>query len=294
MSLGKAHAARLRWRAMTSAGTCVYPASVFDPVSARLAEDAGFEVGMVAGSTASLAVLAAPDLMVLTLCELADQCRRIARACGLPLLVDADHGYGGVLNVRRTVEELEQAGVAAITLEDTLLPAPFGASGKSALVSVEEGVAKMRAAVDARGDAALAIVARTSALQITGLADTLVRIRAYEACGVDAVFVVGVKDWDELDQVRQATSLPLLLGNAGAALSDRQRLAVHGVVVCLQGHQPMAAMVQALEGAYRALRAGTSPLSLEGLASPALMRRASRADLHDSWTEHAVATPGSG
>src|SRR5665213_3782361 len=105
---------------------CVHPGSVFDPISARIAEDLGFEVGMFAGSIASFTVLGAPDLVVLTLTEFADQIRRITRAGGLPLLVDADHGYGNALNVMRTVQELETAGVAALTIEDTVLPRPFG------------------------------------------------------------------------------------------------------------------------------------------------------------------------
>src|SRR6266404_5233103 len=96
------------------------------------------------GSTASLTVLGAPDLIVLTLSEFAGQAYRINRAGGLPLLVDADHGYGNALNVKRTVEELETAGVAALSIEDTVLPTPFGAVGKTSLISLEEGVGKMR------------------------------------------------------------------------------------------------------------------------------------------------------
>src|SRR5208282_4019634 len=122
---------RRRFRAVLSGTRCVHPASVFDPISARIAEDLGFEVGMLAGSVASFAVLGAPDLMVLTLSELAEQAYRICRAGNLPLLVDADHGYGNALNAKRTVEELESAGVAALTIEDTLLPASFGALGET-------------------------------------------------------------------------------------------------------------------------------------------------------------------
>src|SRR5258705_1477193 len=117
---------RERFRAILAGGRCVYPGSVFDPVSARIAEDLGFEIGMFAGSIASLTVLGAPDLIVLTLSEFAQQALRINRAGNLPLLVDADHGYGNALNVKRTVEELETAGVAALTIEDTVLPRPFG------------------------------------------------------------------------------------------------------------------------------------------------------------------------
>src|SRR5829696_6814445 len=105
-------ARREAFRAILDGDRCVYPASVFDPLSARIAEDIGFELGMFAGSVASLAVLGAPDLIVVTLTEFAEQALRINRAGSLPLLVDADHGYGNALNVKRTVEELETAGVS--------------------------------------------------------------------------------------------------------------------------------------------------------------------------------------
>ncbi len=107
-------------------GACIHPGSVHDAISARIAEELGFEVGMFAGSIASFTVLGAPDLIVLTLTEFAAQAYRINRAGKLPLMVDADHGYGNALNVMRTVQELETAGVAALMIEDTLLPRAFG------------------------------------------------------------------------------------------------------------------------------------------------------------------------
>ena len=120
---------RERFRALISGGRCVHPGSVFDPISARIAEDIGFEVGMFAGSIGSMTVLGAPDIILLTLTEFAQQAYRINRAGNLSLMVDADHGYGNALNVTRTVEELESAGVAALTIEDTDLPQPFGTVG---------------------------------------------------------------------------------------------------------------------------------------------------------------------
>src|SRR6202045_3181788 len=127
---------RNRFRAVLNGSRCVHPGSVYDAISARIAEDIGFELGMFAGSVASMAVLGAPDLIVLTLSEFADQAYRIGRAAELPLLVDADHGYGNALNVMRTVEELEMAGVAALSIEDTDLPRGYGPSDKAALLSL--------------------------------------------------------------------------------------------------------------------------------------------------------------
>lgn len=127
---------RKRLRAILKGTECLSPASVFDALSARVAEAVGYKIGMLAGSTASSTTLAAPDLIVLTLTEFADQVRRIMRGCDLSLLVDADHGYGNALSVMRTVEELETAGIAGMSVEDTLLPEPFGGGGKGGLISI--------------------------------------------------------------------------------------------------------------------------------------------------------------
>src|SRR6201992_2111356 len=113
-------------RAILSGLSCVHPGSVYDATSIRIAEDLGFQVGMFGGSVASLAVLGDPDIALITLTGLAEQVRRMSRAAALPVLVDADHGYGNALNVRRTVQELEAAGAAGLTIEDTLLPQPYG------------------------------------------------------------------------------------------------------------------------------------------------------------------------
>ena len=142
---------RLAFREVLEGERAVHPGSVYDPISARMAEDLGFEIGMFAGSIASATVLGAPDYIVLTLTEFAQQVHRICRAGTLPLLVDADHGYGNALNVKRTVEELETAGVAALTIEDTSLPRGFGASGPM-LISLDEGIGKMKAALEGRQD----------------------------------------------------------------------------------------------------------------------------------------------
>ena len=146
------------FRSLLSKQECYFPGSVSDPLSARMAEEIGFEVGMFAGSIASMTVLGAPDLTLLTLSEFSDQAHRICRACELPIIVDADHGYGNALNVMRTVESLEIAGVSALSIEDTELPISFGSNNKPQLISVEEGVNKMRAALAARIDPNLVIM----------------------------------------------------------------------------------------------------------------------------------------
>src|SRR4029078_11775001 len=146
---------RKRLRAVFAGNQCISPASVYDGLSARVAESVGYKVGMLAGSVASNTTLAAPDLIVLTLTEFADQVRRIMRASDLSLIVDADHGYGNALNVMRTVEECEHSGVSAMSIEDTLLPTRFGKTGGEELIAKEEGVGKMKAALKARQDPSL-------------------------------------------------------------------------------------------------------------------------------------------
>jgi carboxyvinyl-carboxyphosphonate phosphorylmutase len=267
---------REAFRAVLEGGACVHPASVFDPISARIAEDLGFEIGMFAGSVAAMTVLGAPDLVVLTLSEFADQAHRICRAGTLPLLVDADHGYGNALNVMRTVEELETAGVAALSIEDTALPRRFGTGAKPELIALEEGKAKMRAAVAARRDERLVIAGRTSAIGIAGLDETLRRATAYAATGVDAIFLVGLRTRAELDAVAAAVKLPLILGGAGPALMDRDYLAARGVRVCLQGHQPFMAAIEAVRATMTALRQGKAPKDLTGLADKALVAQVTR------------------
>ncbi|GIK82508.1 MAG: oxaloacetate decarboxylase [Alphaproteobacteria bacterium] len=276
---------RERFRAVVNGNRCIYPGSVYDPVSARIAEELGYAAGMLAGSVASLAVLGAPDIVVLTLTEFADQACRINRAGKLPLIVDADHGYGNALNVMRTVEELETAGVAALTIEDTVLPAAFGAADGARLVSVAEGVGKMRAALAARQDPRLLIIGRTAALGISGLDDTIARLKAYEAAGVDMLFMTGLKSRAELDAVAAAVKLPLALGGAAAELQDLDYLGARNVRVCLQGHAPFMAAVAAVHATLKALRDGTKPDALPGLASGELMARVTRQSDYTRWTK---------
>lgn len=250
---------RLALREVLAGNRCLFPASVFDPVSARIAEDLGFEVGMFAGSVASLTVLGAPDMIVLTLSELAEQARRVCRAGHLPLVVDADHGYGNALNVARTVEELETAGIAALTIEDTALPMAYGEVGNTRLVEVGEGIGKMRAALAARQDESLVIAGRTSAASVTDIADAVARISAYQEAGVDMLMLVGVKTRADLDAIAAVARVPLMLGGAGAELMDADFLAERGVRICLTGHQPFMAAVRAVHETLKTLRAGTLP-----------------------------------
>ena len=270
---------RERYRAVLAGNVCVHPGSVFDPISARAAEDLGFEVGMFAGSIASGTVLGAPDYVVLTLSEFAEQIYRICRAGQLPLMVDADHGYGNALSVKRTVEELEASGVAALTIEDTVLPMQFG--GGARFISLEEGVGKMKAALSGRTDPNLVVAGRTSSLA-EGLDECLRRVKAYEAAGVDAIFLAGASTRAEVEAVNAELNIPLLLGGAGGELSDKAWLGENGVRVALQGHLPFQAAIKAVYDTLKALRDGVAPGDLrDSLASADLIAQVTRKDDYD-------------
>lgn len=276
---------RERYRRVLAGRECVHPASVFDAMSARMAESLGFEIGMFAGSIASATVLGAPDLVVLTLTEFAEQIRRITRGSDLSLMVDADHGYGNALNVMRTVEELETAGVSALTIEDTALPLSFGGENDG-LISQAEMVGKLRAAVAARQDPTLIVIGRTAVLRFVDLQEAQTRIKAYAATGIDALFLTGTRTWEQLEAVRQATSLPLLMGGAPPEMADRERLGAAGVRIALQGHMPFYAAAKAVYDTLKHLRDGGAPAALnDKVASDELLNIALKRQDYARWQQ---------
>jgi carboxyvinyl-carboxyphosphonate phosphorylmutase len=267
-------------RAVLSGNVCVRPGSVYDATSIRIAHDLGFPLGMFGGSVASLVVLGDPDITLITLTELCEQMRRMSRAAELPVIVDADHGYGNALNVRRTVQELEAAGAAGLTIEDTLLPQAFGVV-EPQLISLEEGVGKMKAALDGRSDPLLVIFGRTGTRgggpKASSFAECIERAKAYEATGVDALFFTGLTTRQEVQAIASATKLPLVLGNTQGELDDPAFLISQRVKIALQGHAPFAAATLAVYETLKALREGTAPKNLKGLASSELTARLTRA-----------------
>src|SRR5258708_5040283 len=198
-------------RSILNGSGCIRPGSVYDATSIRIAEDLGFEVGMFGGSVASLAVLGDPDIALITLTELCEQMRRMSRAAHLPVLVDADHGYGNALNVRRTVQELEAAGAGGLAIAGTLLPQAFG-QAKTQLISLDEGVSKIEAALDGRGDPSLVIVGRTGAASVSGVEDAIARARAYETAGGDTLFFTGLETRAGLEALCAPATPPIVLG----------------------------------------------------------------------------------
>lgn len=278
MATPSQHDLRNDFRALLASDQCFFTASVFDPMSARIAADLGFEVGILGGSVASLQVLAAPDFALITLSEFVEQATRIGRVTRLPVIADADHGYGNALNVMRTITELERAGVAALTIEDTLLPAQYGHKSTD-LIPLDEGVGKMRAALEARIDPAMAIIARTNAGQLDDEA-AVERVCAYQAAGVDAICLVGVRDFEHLERLAAPLDIPLMLVTYGnPELRDRERLAALGVRVVVNGH---AAYFAAIKATYDCLREQRDIAASE-LSASQLSTRYSTLDEYRAW-----------
>ena len=260
---------RNRFRAILQGSRCVSPVTVFDALSARIAESVGCEVGILSGSICAATMLGLPDQALQTLTEFSDQVRRITRASDISVFVDADNGYGNAFNAMRTVEELEHAGVSGLAIEDVDLPARFGGPTMS-LVSSDEMAGKLRAAVAARHDPSLVIAARTAALKVESLESAVARARRYAGTGVDAIFVVGLKTLEEVDAFLGAIHLPLVVGTAPAL--RRKDLESRGVRFCLQGHPAVAAVAKTLQATYSHLQAGGHPSDLAPmLASPEQM-----------------------
>jgi carboxyvinyl-carboxyphosphonate phosphorylmutase len=275
---------RNRLRAILKGDVCKSPATVWDALSARVAEAAGFECGILSGSVSATTVLGAPDLALQTLGEFAAQVRCVTRASDLSVFVDADQGYGNALNAMRTVEELEHAGLAGLAIEDLVMPAHFGRKGALELISVPEAVGKLKAALAARSDPSLVIVARTASLRVDPIAQVVERTRAYAGTGVDALFLSGLKKVEDLDAIRAAVDIPIIVGSTpgirGAELQKR------GVRFRLQGHAVLAAVAKAMYDTYMHLKAEGDPEALKPrLATPEEMARLLRAADYERFEE---------
>ena len=262
MSLATFTERRTRLRGLLARDQLTIPGSVFDATSARLAQAAGYEMGLMGGSVASAVALGAPDIVLLTLSDFVEQVRRVTRASDIPLMADADHGYGNAINVRRTVQDLEAAGVCAMSIEDTLLPRRFG--GKDGeLISHAEFAGKLHAAVDARTDASLVIVGRTAGVTVGGIDELVARVKICAEAGVDAVFATGVKTLEEVQAIAGACDVPLLLNALPFPDAD---LLANQVRITMQGHIPYYVALKALYDSFLFLRNGGSPEELRARA----------------------------
>src|SRR5579875_118080 len=196
-------------RARLKKGLLVLP-GVFNAITALLAEQVGFEALYLSGAGVTNSLLGMPDMALLTLTEMAQQARYVARAVKLPVVADADTGYGETLNVVRTVEEFEQAGLAGLHLEDQVAPKRCGHLDGKQVIPAEEMVKKIRAAVRARSDPDFFLIARTDARSVNGLEDAIVRAQRYLEAGADAIFPESLESRAEFETFAKAVSAPLM------------------------------------------------------------------------------------
>ena len=241
---------RKKLREYLASDSCIQPASVFDPISSRIASDLGFDIGILGGSVASAVILGAPDLNLITSTELAGQVSRITNASDISLIVDGDNGYGNALNVMRTVRELENAGASAITVEDTVLPATYGNKQGEYLLSSDEMVKKLEAAIHGKKDPETIIIGRSHAINATSISDAMERVRNYQQANVDAIFLTGIKTTDQLEQITSICQLPLMLGYTPPEL-DNETLSEYQVKIVLRGHTAFTQSIAAIHNEYQ-------------------------------------------
>jgi len=200
-----------RLRSLLQGPSVVMAPGAPDALTARLIEQAGFPAVYMTGFGATATLIGCPDVGLLTQTEMTTHARNIVRAVDLPVIADADTGYGGPANIERTVREYQQAGVAAIHLEDQAAPKRCGHMAGIKLVPVDEMLRRLECALAARGDDDLVIIGRTDALAASGLDEALDRARRYRQAGVDIVFVDAVKRVADAHAIGQAIEGPLMI-----------------------------------------------------------------------------------
>lgn len=198
-------------RASLQANRLVVAPGAPDALTARLVQNQGFDAVYMTGLGATAVRLGQPDLGLMTQSEMADHARAFVRAVDIPVIADADTGYGGALNVGRTVREYMQGGVAALHLEDQVSPKRCGQLAGVRLVSPEEGAARLTAAVEERGLGDIVLIGRTDALPAVGLDEAVARAARYRQTGVDLIFVDGVKTRAEVEQIARRVEGPKVL-----------------------------------------------------------------------------------
>jgi 2-methylisocitrate lyase-like PEP mutase family enzyme len=196
-------------RELVARDTVLMP-GVYDALTARIAAEVGFDVVFISGYSVSASRLGEPDFGLLTQTEMADAARAVCRVLRSPVVVDADTGYGNALNVMRTVGDLQDAGAAGLFREDQVWPKKCGHMAGKRVVEVEEHAAKLRAAVDARGERDLFVVARTDARQPLGLEAAIERCLLYKEAGADGLFLEAPQSVDELQRIAEALPPPLV------------------------------------------------------------------------------------
>ncbi|MBO1740691.1 methylisocitrate lyase [Leifsonia sp. TF02-11] len=247
-----AHEKRAAFRARLATGELLRFPGAFNPLSARLIQEKGFEGVYISGAVIA-ADLGLPDIGLTTLTEVAGRGRQISRMTDLPTLIDADTGFGEPMNVARTVQELEDAGVAGLHIEDQVNPKRCGHLDGKAVVGLDTATKRIRAAVDARRDPNLLIMARTDVRAVEGLSAAVDRAKALVDAGADAIFPEAMADLAEFEAVRNAVDVPVLANMTEFGKSElftAEQLASAGINIVIH---PVSLLRIAMGAAERGL-----------------------------------------
>jgi 2-methylisocitrate lyase-like PEP mutase family enzyme len=237
-------------------GQLIMP-GVYDALSAKIACRAGFEVIFITGYSLSATLLGEPDFGVLTQTEMLAATQRICSVANVPVIVDADTGYGNAINVIRTVQELIRAGAAGMFLEDQVWPKRCGHMKGKQVIPLDEYLKKLRAAVEARGDGDFYIVARTDARQALGLSEAITRGQAFKAAGADAVFIEAPETKEEMKEISRHVPGPLvanMLERGVTPIMGPQELRDLGFALVVWPLAPVYSVAQSLKDVYLTLR----------------------------------------
>ncbi|HMO28578.1 isocitrate lyase/PEP mutase family protein [Enterovirga sp.] len=249
-------------RSLLSRGRIIQAPGAPDALTARLVRQAGFPAIYMTGFGATASRVGTPDLGLLTQTEMTTHARDMTRAVDIPVIADADTGYGGPANIARTVEEYVQAGVAAIHLEDQMAPKRCGQLAGIRLISAEENVRRLKCALAARGTRDLVLIARTDAMPAAGADEAIRRARMYQDAGVDLVFVDGIKTIAEVEAVARNVAGPKVVsivdGNETVALTaqDLEQMGFHVVFYALS---TLFSAVKAISETLTAIRRDGTP-----------------------------------
>lgn len=255
--------------ALLESGRIVRAPGAYDALSARIVEQAGFPAVYMTGFGATAARLGQPDIGLLTQTEMCTHARDMVRAVQVPVIADADTGYGGPSNIARTVDEYIQAGVAAIHLEDQVAPKRCGQMAGIRLIDAHENERRLRCALAARGTRPLLVIGRTDALPAVGIDEALDRARRYQDAGVDLVFVDGIKTIAEVEAVARGLQGPKVVsivdGNETTALTaaDLQQM---GFSIVFHAVTALFAAARAVQQAMATLAADGTPRAVAGTA----------------------------
>jgi len=252
-------------RILDEVGAIAFP-GVFDTLSATICQRAGFPMGFVSGYSVSATTIGEPDLGLLTQTEMIDRARRIAMSVSIPIIVDADTGYGNPLNVFRTVQELIAAGAAGCFLEDQVWPKRCGHLRGKRIIDREEYVQKIRAAVEARAGRDFFLVARTDALAVAGMDEAVLRIESARAAGADASFIEAPGSIEQLAEVGRRVPRPAvanMIEGGRTPVLPKQRLVELGYQLILYPLAALLAAARAMELVCRKLRQDGTTTGLE-------------------------------